>query len=774
VAIACLSAVVLLDGARAAAKHVLQPASLQSAWRRAADELALHRLESHHTDDFNRSRVVVVLGHKAQRDFPVYGFAFSVLGYRTVRSSALLLLGPELRSELYYLPSGGATQPVRLREVAAVLCHSVLAKNCFRGPSAWPSESPPTDAARVFTTLTPGQRINRLAAARPTLTTKDGFCAMLRLSGLALDQLHEFTFPCWSLPHQALELKAVALGNSEASGGGDSVSSVGAAASASGGGHGVVDSIRVGNMSTVGAGATPRRGRTWIVKPARGSEGVGIRVLCQAELLSLLDGCSATAGGGAGCGGSVQAGPAIVSPYLSAPLLRDGRKWDVRAYVLCTSVLPMRLYVFGEAIVRYASAEYASDPTSQAAALTNTAVGKRVLRRGVGAITGTLASLASHFVDGESTAHNADTLDGAGLEDFGLENADEGAEGWADDGDAETAFGGYPRLMGAMRRTIARLFLTAEPQLARAYAQESRRRIAQLRQPRGVARLDERLAGALASHRCSNCYHLFGVDLIADTAGAFRAIEVNVQPDLSLSRLGCSVAEPAGAGSSNAESEEQAAGGAANASERCAIGSSSYDDTKRAVAYNLVQIVYSRTSAAAELSRLLAPHAALATRFPRLAATTSAVPDPGGEALDGAYGLDRWALQYLLSAVREGKAAGCFVPILPSAHGWRDQARHLRRLWEAAAARYACEALPALGDGDDGRASGTGKCAGFDFEQRRQMHELIRLVLHNGEQPWRPTYRERCERMLAQVPALPRGRWALRQHVFQKIDELDD
>ena len=53
----------------------------------------------------------------------------------------------------------------------------------------------------------------------------------------------------------------------------------------------------------------------------------------------------------------------MAGPPAADSRSRGGRKWDVRSYVLCTSVAPLRLYLFTEGIVRYASALYAADAT---------------------------------------------------------------------------------------------------------------------------------------------------------------------------------------------------------------------------------------------------------------------------------------------------------------------------------------------------------------------------------------------------------------------------
>ena len=57
----------------------------------------------------------------------------------------------------------------------------------------------------------------------------------------------------------------------------------------------------------------------------------------------------------------------VVQPYLPNPLLIDGTKWDLRTYVLLTSVRPVRAYVHARGLVRFAT---------KSSFLTNTAINK--------------------------------------------------------------------------------------------------------------------------------------------------------------------------------------------------------------------------------------------------------------------------------------------------------------------------------------------------------------------------------------------------------------
>ena len=69
----------------------------------------------------------------------------------------------------------------------------------------------------------------------------------------------------------------------------------------------------------------------WISKPVSGSQGSGIVVLNASELHSKLLLLPHLL---------TRTRSRIVTPYMAEPMLSQGRKWDLRSYVLVTSVVP--------------------------------------------------------------------------------------------------------------------------------------------------------------------------------------------------------------------------------------------------------------------------------------------------------------------------------------------------------------------------------------------------------------------------------------------------
>ena len=73
----------------------------------------------------------------------------------------------------------------------------------------------------------------------------------------------------------------------------------------------------------------------------------------------------------------------VISRYIDNPLLLFGHKFDLRIYVVVTCYDPLRVYVYREGLVRFASEKYTgssdvkNDEASVFAHLTNYSINKK-------------------------------------------------------------------------------------------------------------------------------------------------------------------------------------------------------------------------------------------------------------------------------------------------------------------------------------------------------------------------------------------------------------
>lgn len=69
----------------------------------------------------------------------------------------------------------------------------------------------------------------------------------------------------------------------------------------------------------------------------------------------------------------------VVSKYISNPLLVNGYKFDLRLYVVITSIDPLRIYIYNEGLARFATEFYnaTGKKGSKYSHLTNYSINKK-------------------------------------------------------------------------------------------------------------------------------------------------------------------------------------------------------------------------------------------------------------------------------------------------------------------------------------------------------------------------------------------------------------
>lgn len=96
----------------------------------------------------------------------------------------------------------------------------------------------------------------------------------------------------------------------------------------------------------------------WIIKPPASCQGRGIYIVDSLKKVPTDESC-------------------IISKYIENPLLINALKSDLRVYVLVTCFEPLRVYVYSEGLVRFASEPFTLDKNVKFAHLTNYAVNRK-------------------------------------------------------------------------------------------------------------------------------------------------------------------------------------------------------------------------------------------------------------------------------------------------------------------------------------------------------------------------------------------------------------
>lgn len=113
-------------------------------------------------------------------------------------------------------------------------------------------------------------------------------------------------------------------------------------------------------LSDFPAHGCPRQRNYWIMKPAGSSRGRGIFVFNDISAVSYTE-------------------VVIVQRYVDRPMLLDGYKFDLRLYVLVTSMHPLECFVYKKGFARLSSEVYSTDPadmTNRYIHLTNSSINR--------------------------------------------------------------------------------------------------------------------------------------------------------------------------------------------------------------------------------------------------------------------------------------------------------------------------------------------------------------------------------------------------------------
>jgi len=196
----------------------------------------------------------------------------------------------------------------------------------------------------------------------------------------------------------------------------------------------------------------------WILKPNASSRGRGIKLITDTNDVPIDESC-------------------VISRYVYNPFLINGLKFDMRIYVVLTSIDPLRIYVYNEGLTRFCTEKY--DPNmkeNRFSHLTNYSVNKK----------------NEKFISNKR----------ADADDVGQKWSLSALNKYLDKHKVDTE-----QVWARIYDLIIRTFIACEPSLQQAYKKTA------------VCR--------------TNCFELFGFDVLLDDELKPWLMEVNLSPSLA-------------------------------------------------------------------------------------------------------------------------------------------------------------------------------------------------------------------------------------------------
>jgi hypothetical protein len=231
---------------------------------------------------------------------------------------------------------------------------------------------------------------------------------------------------------------------------------------------------------------------TYIVKPSGGSEGIGIFLLQHERSVPRY---------------RVATVPLVAQDYIS-PMLLDGKKFDLRLYVLVRSVDPLEVYLHREGLARFCTQDYeaprAENLESAFAHLTNYSLNKN----------------SNNFVRPDPSADARSDFAGCSKQPVSkvmLELEDRGLVRQA-------------ALWRRIEELVALTTLAIQPELALRY----RARFPRAWQCNTPAEAAAASGVERKSDGCRHAFHVIGVDVLIDENGRPHLLELNSKPSQAI------------------------------------------------------------------------------------------------------------------------------------------------------------------------------------------------------------------------------------------------
>ena len=247
-----------------------------------------------------------------------------------------------------------------------------------------------------------------------------------------------------------------------------------------------------------------QQGGLWILKPVASSCGRGINVVTGTQVLAMP-----------------KSKKLLVQKYVHDPYLIDGKKFDLRIYVIVTGVDPLRVYVHKEGLTRISTNSYSlKNLSDRFAHLTNYSINKK-------SAAFKAAEYSGMDDNGDNDNSNTPEVGEGGAASCGAANESSGPNNGpgADFKDPETE--GFKWSFSAFQRWLTR-------KEGAEVTKNTCQRIDDLLVKTMIA-AESTITPQLhasANYR-TNCFELFGCDVMLDSKLTPHLVEVNISPSLA-------------------------------------------------------------------------------------------------------------------------------------------------------------------------------------------------------------------------------------------------